>query len=232
MVRTGDSHSPNRGSIPLTAAILVVLIMKKILCYGDSNTFGFNPQTGRRFDKKSRWSGILSFLLAGKYEIIEEGMNNRTGFFRNPEGLIQSGCQYLSVYLQSNHDFNICVLSLGTNDSQIGYPLDEKNVEKGLKNLIYVLRSIIPGVKIIIVPPVKITKDVLHSNFSTMFNEESIAKIQKTFHFFKKFAKDNSCFYFDFNNYVLPSKYDGIHYSIDSHKIIAENLAKFILKEL
>ena len=65
--------------------------MKKILCFGDSNTFGFNPETGARFDKNSRWSGILASLLFPEYEIIEEGMNNRTGFFKNPEGLKQSG---------------------------------------------------------------------------------------------------------------------------------------------
>ena len=60
--------------------------MKKILCYGDSNTFGYNPETGGRYDKNTRWSGILSYLLKENYEIIEEGMNNRTAFFKNPEG--------------------------------------------------------------------------------------------------------------------------------------------------
>ena len=36
--------------------------MKKILCYGDSNTFGFNPENGKRFDNLTRWSGILKHL--------------------------------------------------------------------------------------------------------------------------------------------------------------------------
>ena len=92
--------------------------MKKILCYGDSNTFGFIPKTCGRYEKSERWSGILSELLPD-YQVVEEGMNNRTGFFTNPEGLKQSGGDYLSVYLQNHKDIDICILSLGTNDSQI-----------------------------------------------------------------------------------------------------------------
>ncbi len=202
--------------------------MKKILCFGDSNTFGFNPETGGRFDKNSRWSGILSQIFADNYEVIEDGMNNRTGFFRNPEGLKQSGGEYLQVSLENHKDFDICILSLGTNDAQIFYPLDEFIAEKGLQNLIDVIKKSNQGAKIIIIPPVKITKDLLHSGFAAMFDENSIEKIQKIFHVFEKIAKDNNCFYFDFNKFVHPSEFDGIHYTKESHQVLAQRLAEFI----
>ena len=202
--------------------------MKKILCFGDSNTFGFNPETGGRFDKNSRWSGILSQVLADNYEVIEEGMNNRTGFFRNPEGLKQSGGDYLPVCFENHKDVDICILSLGTNDAQIFYPLDEVMAEKGLQSLIDVIKKSNQDAKIIIIPPVKITKDLLHSGFAAMFDENSIEKIQKTFHVFEKIAKDNNCFYFDFNKFVHPSKFDGIHYTKESHQVLAQRLAEFI----
>ena len=38
--------------------------MKKILCYGDSNTYGFIPETGARYSEHERWSGILKELLS------------------------------------------------------------------------------------------------------------------------------------------------------------------------
>ena len=33
----------------------------KIICYGDSNTYGFDPRIGTsgRHDKNDRWTGIL-----------------------------------------------------------------------------------------------------------------------------------------------------------------------------
>ena len=40
--------------------------MKKILCYGDSNTFGFNPTDLTRYNEDQRWSGILKNKLADK----------------------------------------------------------------------------------------------------------------------------------------------------------------------
>ena len=132
--------------------------MKKILCYGDSNTYGFNPETGGRYDKTTRWSGILSDLLKENYEIIEAGMNNRTGFFKNPEGLKQSGGEYLSIYLQNHKDIDICILNLGTNDAQIFYPLDNETTRKGLQNLASEIKNTNPQTKIIIIPPVKITQ--------------------------------------------------------------------------
>ena len=44
--------------------------MKKILCYGDSNTFGYNPVDGSRFDDKTRWTALLQENLGSDFEII------------------------------------------------------------------------------------------------------------------------------------------------------------------
>ena len=37
--------------------------MKTILCYGDSNTFGYIPETGMRYPKSIRWPGHLQEVL-------------------------------------------------------------------------------------------------------------------------------------------------------------------------
>lgn len=202
--------------------------MKKILCYGDSNTYGYNPETGGRFDKNSRWSGILSQILEPDFTIIEEGMNNRTGFFKNPEGIKQSGSEYLSIFLQNNHDIDICILSLGTNDTQIFYNIDRETTKIHIQKLINDLKEANPQIKIIIIPPVKITTDILSSGFSILFNKNSITKIENIFPAFKETSVENNCYYFDFNEFCQPSKFDGLHYTTESHRIIADKLAKFI----
>jgi lysophospholipase L1-like esterase len=53
--------------------------MKTILCYGDSNTCGYNPVTKDRYNNDVRWPGILRNNLGSNYFIIEEGLNGRTG---------------------------------------------------------------------------------------------------------------------------------------------------------
>ena len=49
--------------------------MKNILCYGDSNTWGFIPGTGERLEKDRRWTGVVQNRLGSGYRIIEDGIN-------------------------------------------------------------------------------------------------------------------------------------------------------------
>ena len=48
---------------------------KRILCIGDSNTWGYIPGSGERYEKNVRWTGKLAQTLGENYEVIEEGMN-------------------------------------------------------------------------------------------------------------------------------------------------------------
>ena len=58
--------------------------MKTVLCYGDSNTYGYNPVNGLRYPQDVRWPGKLQSLLGNGYQIIEEGCNGRTTVFDDP----------------------------------------------------------------------------------------------------------------------------------------------------
>lgn len=62
--------------------------MKKIVCYGDSNTFGYNPKDGSRYNENTRWASVLQNILGNEYEVINEGMCNRTRFVNNPDGFL------------------------------------------------------------------------------------------------------------------------------------------------
>ncbi len=201
--------------------------MKKILCFGDSNTYGYIPATGKRYPKSERWSGILAELLYD-FEVIEEGMNNRKGFFAAPEGIEFCGVKFLPVCLQKHKDIDICILALGTNDSQFFFNLNRENTEKGLQYLIDCILQANPSSKIIIIPPVKITENILKTHFSMMFNKASIEKICEVFPIFKEIADKNHCLYLDLNEFVSPSEIDGLHYEKEPHKIIAQTLAELI----
>lgn len=202
--------------------------MKKILCFGDSNTYGFVPQLCTRYSKNERWSGILSELLGNDYEVLEEGLNNRMGFFKNPESIKHCAQEYLPVYLQNHRDINICILALGTNDAQFFYDLNENVVREGLQNLINSVKEANPQTKIIIAAPVKIQANILNGIFSMQFDLTSVEKSAKTFDIYKEIADKNECYYIDFNDSVNPSELDGLHYSKDSHKVIACKVAAFI----
>ena len=51
--------------------------MKRVLCYGDSNTWGYDPGTGKRYAPDVRWTGVLANRLGPDYQVLEEGLNGR-----------------------------------------------------------------------------------------------------------------------------------------------------------
>ena len=57
------------------------MAVKEIVCYGDSNTWGYDPATGGRLPHGSRWTSVLQERLGSGYRIIPEGMNGRTTVF-------------------------------------------------------------------------------------------------------------------------------------------------------
>ncbi len=62
--------------------------MRRILCFGDSNTWGYDPATEDRFDDQTRWTGVLQAALGTDFTVIEEGLNGRTTVWNDPiEGL-------------------------------------------------------------------------------------------------------------------------------------------------
>ena len=52
--------------------------MKRILCYGDSNTWGTDDKTHNRLDEKTRFTKLLQKKLGKNFEVIEEGLRSRT----------------------------------------------------------------------------------------------------------------------------------------------------------
>ena len=65
--------------------------MKRILCYGDSNTWGYDPvnfdeRTGlpARYPEHVRWPGVMRDLLGPDYVVWEAGHNGRTTVFDDP----------------------------------------------------------------------------------------------------------------------------------------------------
>src|SRR5512135_783272 len=76
--------------------------MKTVLCYGDSNTWGYDPATQQRFPRDVRWTGVLRDSLGPDYLVIEEGLNGRTTVWSDPiEGEHKSGKAYLVPCLES-----------------------------------------------------------------------------------------------------------------------------------
>ncbi len=196
--------------------------MKKILCFGDSNTFGYNPNNGSRYNENSRWTGILKNLCKNNYEIIEAGCNNRTAFSNNPNGIQFTGYKVLPEYLKEIYD--TIIFAIGINDLQKFYNPTLEEFETGIENLIKKIRESLPNCNIIILSPSHITENILNSNFRFMFNQTSIEKSKQITPIYEKIANEYNCKFLDLNKIVIPSEIDGLHYEVEEHKKIAQSI--------
>lgn len=204
-------------------------VLKKILCFGDSNTYGYIPNNGARYDKNTRWTGVLSLLSHGKFEIIEDGCNNRTAFAANPAGKIFTGYEILPELLTD--DFDVVVLAIGINDTQFLYNLSSIEIASGVEKLINIVKVKSPQAKILLVAPSILTEDVLNGNFACLFDRTSIEKSQQLPLLYQKIAEKQNIEFLDLNSVAKTSSLDGLHYAPEQHLKIAQAIFT-ILSEL
>ena len=108
---------------------------KHILCFGDSNTWGYDAATGGRFDDDTRWTMQLSKRLGEKYYVIEEGLSGRTACFEDPLNEGFSGLSVLVPILQSHAPLDLLVIMLGTNDCKQRFAATPVNIKEALTRL-------------------------------------------------------------------------------------------------
>ena len=110
--------------------------MRTILCYGDSNTWGYDPETGERFPEDVRWPGVLRTKLGDDYRVIEEGLSGRTTVWDDPiEGVHKNGRTYLGPCLESHKPVDLVTLMLGTNDLKTRFGSSASDIAQGAAQL-------------------------------------------------------------------------------------------------
>lgn len=200
--------------------------MRTIFCFGDSNVYGYIPESGKRYPKNSRWSGILAEIAGENYQIIEAGCNNRTAFSKNPYGKVMSGSLILPELLESY--FDIVILSVGINDLQFIYNVNRQDFENGLVKLVNIVKKDAPKSVIILLCPPLIGESILKSSFASLFDKSSIEKSHFLAEIYEKVAIENNCKVLNLSEIVEPSDIDGLHFTPESHKKIAESVYSLI----
>lgn len=204
--------------------------MKKILCFGDSNTWGYIPDSAKRYRENIRWTSLLQNLLGKDFKIIEAGCCNRTCFMDNPLGIEQTGYKVLEKYLNADFAKNpdLIIISLGINDIQKSYNPSLDEIKTGLEGLINLTKSICKKAKILVISPARLSNSVKTGYFKNQFDELSIEKSKHFAKIYEETAKDNDCLFFDWDKIVKVSDIDGLHFSPEAHKKIAYALYDFL----
>jgi lysophospholipase L1-like esterase len=87
-----------------------------VLCYGDSNTWGYDATTEGRFGRWERWPGVLQRALGDGVHVVEEGLGGRTTIFDVPGEADRNGLVPFAMLLESHAPLDALVIALGVND--------------------------------------------------------------------------------------------------------------------
>ncbi|MCA9382357.1 SGNH/GDSL hydrolase family protein [Candidatus Dojkabacteria bacterium] len=207
---------------------------KRILCYGDSNTWGWIPNEmgRRRFGIDERWPGILQNKLGDNYEVIEEGLGGRTTATDDPrpEFPERNGLKSLPAILESHMPLDLVIIMLGTADTKEMFNLSAEDIQDGLRNLVKTTyefktleNSTSPEV-LIIVPPIIIDT----TDFASKLFNGGTEKSKQLVNLYKQVADEENCHYLCLIDEVVVNEDEGIHLTKESHAILGQKVFRMV----
>lgn len=206
---------------------------KRILVFGDSNSYGFDPVTGLsggRFDETVRWPRVMETLLGKGYRVIEDAVNGRTTAFDDPIREHRNGVKCIDRCFASSSPIDMVIVMLGTNDLKTIFSAKPLVVMRGL---MVVIEKILASKaaygeapKVLIAAPIDIGENILNTQMGDFYEIEAVEYAKQLRPYYEKLAKDMGVEYIDAGLYGKPCELDCIHMDKESHAKVAEAMAK------
>ena len=203
------------------------MTFKTVLCYGDSNTWGYDPRTGGRYPRDSRWPGVLRRALGEGYLVIEEGLNGRTTVWDDPIEGYKNGKSYLIPCLETHRPIDLVVIMLGTNDLKMRFSVSAFDIANGAGVLVDVAQRSATGPgggppQVLLVAPPPVAK---LTGFAEMF-EGAERKSARFAEHYRRVATEHRCALLDASTVIRSSDLDGIHLEAGEHEKLAVAVAR------
>jgi len=214
---------------------------KRVLVYGDSNTWGWIPvERGfptTRYGKDQRWPGVAQSALGSGYEIVEEGLSGRTTVLADlavPElsGAGLDGSAYLPAAVASHLPLDLVVIMLGTNDLQARFDRTPDEIAQGVKMLVASVRAMgdaawtdyaAPKVLVVAPPPLVET-----DRFPSEVFAGGVAKSLVLAELYQQIAVASGAEFLDAGAVTHADGVDGLHLSADAHRALGLAVANKI----
>lgn len=200
--------------------------MKTVLCFGDSNTFGYIPGSGGlQYAADVRYPGVLRRLLGDDFSVAEDGLSGRTTVFDKDDLPGRKGLDYIEDSVR-DANADILLILLGTNDCKAQFEANAKTIADGMEALADIAKSVNPDIKIIFAAPFPIGREALV--LADYYNEFSITTSHELAGEYDARAKMNGYGFADAGKVVTADPLDGEHTTPEGHRALAELFAEKI----
>lgn len=202
--------------------------MLNILCFGDSNTWGYIPGSGCRYDESTRWTAITQLLLGDEFRLHEAGLSGRTIKCDDDSREFRNGAKLLSLYLESCRPLDMVIIMLGTNDLKASLNQSISNIREAAQSLCEQVLAFdyapYDSPKVMLIAPAPL---VASSNIDVEF-ENAIANSRRIAPAYYEVCKALNIDFFDAGRIVKSSIIDGVHWDIDGHYNFAQHLSSVL----
>lgn len=202
--------------------------MRRLLCYGDSNTYGVDPDTGLRFDESHRWPCVLARGLGPGWHVVEEGLCGRNSGLDDPVNPVRNGRTFLPVVLASHRPLDWVVVMLGSNDFKSCFQQSAEAVAERVVGLATYIASFdygpYPAPRVLVVAPVRMERAAL---LTGKFDEESLCQNARFPETLRSRCR-GACLPFLDASRTARAGSDGQHLDAHSHILLAQRLLPFL----
>lgn len=200
-----------------------------ILCFGDSNTYGYIPGGAGRFDRRTRWTGRLQKILGKEYRIIEEGLNGRTTVFEDVTCPGRCGLDVIGTAVELYSPVDLLIIMLGTNDCKVQFGVSPDQIAEGIEKILDKAEESLPkDFKILLIAPVPMKEEAAFPDGLSDFDKNSVVMSYDLAEEYKKLAQKHGCSFLDASKVTEVSKIDGVHLDSAGHEALAEAVAKIV----
>ncbi|MFT6073237.1 MAG: lysophospholipase L1-like esterase [Yoonia sp.] len=207
-------------------------MIKTVLTFGDSNTYGTPPAhargENRRFGADVRWPGVMQSALGPDWTVLEQSLPGRTTCLADPiMGVHMDGQLGLRIALESQGPIDLLVIMLGTNDAQTHHARSAEQIVGGLASLLAIARSEPYQTRhggfdiLLIAPPPMLEQGT--------YRDTLMGAAEKTSTFgpmMAELAAHWGIAFLDAGALIESSPIDGIHFSAEDHAILGTAVAE------
>jgi lysophospholipase L1-like esterase len=203
-------------------------VVRSVLCFGDSNTYGYLASTDGRLGRWERWTGVAQRALGvDDWYLIEDGLGGRTTSFEFPGTIGRNGRMSLLASLELHEPLDALVIFLGTND--ICLPgVTAAWAAAGVESLIEAVRTRPgpdprPNIPILVVaPPPFLPLDATSEELSPW----ALAESERFSEAYGAMSHRVGVELLDLRGVAAPTELDGIHFEQDAHRAIGMAVAE------